>query len=106
PNNQLTSTVVVNRTIRDPRRTVTASVPVRLGAPLERARAVVLEAVRSAPDAEGLEVRVTIGDVGETVVWLTGPALAPIDAAVAGLGREVRERALSALGDAGLLPAS
>lgn len=105
PNNQLTSTTVVNRTIRDPRRTVTASVPVRLGAPLERARSVVLDAVRSTPGAERLEVRVTVGDVGEKVVWLTVTALAPLDADVAGIGSDVREHALAALGDAGLLPA-
>ena len=105
PNNQLTSTTVVNRTIRDPRRTVTASLPVRLGAPLERARAVVLEAAQAVPGAEPLDVRVTIGDIGEKVVWLTATALAPLDADVAGIGSDLRERALTALADAELLPA-
>jgi small conductance mechanosensitive channel len=106
PNNQLTSTVVVNRTIRDPRRTVSASLPVRLGAPLEQARAVLLEAVRSVQGAERLEIRVTIGDVGEKVVWLNATALAPLDADVAGIGSEVRERGLAALAAAELLPAA
>jgi len=105
PNNQLTSGTVVNRTIRDPRRTVTATVPVRLGAPLDRARGVVLDAVTSSPGAEGLDVRVTVGEVTDKVVWLTATALAPLDADVAGIGSEVREQALTALGDAGLLPA-
>ena len=36
PNSQLTSTTIVNRTIRDPRRTVTASLPVRARRPDRR----------------------------------------------------------------------
>jgi small conductance mechanosensitive channel len=106
PNNQLTSSVVVNRTIRDPRRTVTASLPVRLGAPIETARTAVLEAAHSVPGAERLDVRVTVGDVGEKVVWLTATALAPLDADVAGIASDIRERALVALGEAELLPAA
>ena len=47
----MTSTTIVNRTIRDPRRAVTASLPVRLGAPISQARAIVLEAVQSVVDA-------------------------------------------------------
>lgn len=105
PNNQLTSTIVVNRTIRDPRRTVTAALPVRLDAPIDRARAVVLEAARSVEDAARLDIRVTVGDVTEKVVWLTATALAPLDADVAGIGSELRERALAALAGAELLPA-
>src|SRR5262249_35998238 len=104
PNNQLTSTTVVNRTIRDPRRTVTASLPVRLGAPLENARAIVLDAARAVPDADRLDIRVTIGDIGEMVVWLTVTALAPLDADVAGIGSDIRERALTALGSADFFP--
>ena len=38
PNNQLTASTIVNRTIRDPRRAVSATFPVRLGAPIGRAR--------------------------------------------------------------------
>ena len=106
PNNQLTSSVVINRTIRDPRRTVTASLPVSLGASIERARAVMLEATQSVPGADTLDVRVTVGDVGEKVVWLTATAYAPLDANVAAIGSDVRERALAALADAKLLPAA
>ena len=104
PNTQLTTTAIVNRTIRDPRRSVTASVPVRLGVSLERARSVVLEGVRSAPGAERLDGRVTIGEISEKVVWLTATAFAPLDADVARIGSDMRERALTALGDAGFLP--
>ena len=106
PNNQLTSTTIVNRTIRDPRRTVTASLPVRLGAPIGQARAVVLEAVQSVVDASRGEVRITVGDVGERVVWLTATAFAPLDADVMAIASDVRERALAALADAELLPAA
>jgi small-conductance mechanosensitive channel len=105
PNTQLTTTAIINRTIRDPRRSVTASVPVRLGVSLERARSVVLEGLRSAPGAERLDGRVTIGEISEKVVWLTATAFAPLDADVAKIGSDMRERALTALGDAGFLPA-
>ena len=104
PNTQLTTTPIVNRTVHDRRRTVTASLPVRLGAPLEQARSVVLEAARSVHGGK-LDTRVTVGEVGEKVVWLTATALAPLDADVAGLASDVRERALGALGAADLLPA-
>ncbi|HZQ15167.1 MAG TPA: mechanosensitive ion channel family protein [Gaiellaceae bacterium] len=104
PNTQLTTTPIVNRTIRDPRRTITATVPVRLGAPLDRAREVVLAAARSVPGAGQLEIRVTVGDVSDKLVWLTATALAPLDADVAGIASEIRERSLAALGTAELLP--
>ncbi len=105
PNTQLTTTPILNRTIRDPRRTVTASLPVRLGASLEDARAIVLEAAGGVADATRLDTRVTIGDVTDKVVWLTTTVLAPLDADVVGIASELRERALAALGGAGLLPA-
>jgi small conductance mechanosensitive channel len=105
PNNQLTSTTIVNRTIRDPRRTVAASFPVRLGAPIDRARAVVLEAAQAVSGTAPLDVRVTVGDVGEKVVWLTATGFASLDADVAGIGSDLRERGLTALAAAELLPA-
>ncbi|MEP6893925.1 MAG: hypothetical protein ABI927_09115, partial [Gaiellaceae bacterium] len=105
PNTQLTTTPILNRTIRDPRRTVTASLPVRLGAPVEDARRVVLEAANGVAGAARLDIRVTVGEIGEKVVWLTATALAPLDADVLGIASEIRERALESLGHAGLLPA-
>jgi small-conductance mechanosensitive channel len=104
PNTQLTSTAIVNRTINDPRRTVTASVPVRLTAPLDEAREVVRAALAELPDAGRTEVRLAFGDVADKLVWLTVTALAPSDANVAGLASELRERALAALREADLLP--
>jgi small-conductance mechanosensitive channel len=104
PNTQLTTTPIVNRTIRDPRRTVTASLPVRLGVPLEHARSVVLAAAQGAPTAPRLDLRVTISEVTDKVVWLTATALVPLDADVTTLASNLRERALAALGEAELLP--
>jgi small-conductance mechanosensitive channel len=105
PNTQLTTTAIMNRTIRDPRRTVTASLPVRLGAPVEDARQVVLEAASGVAEAARLDIRVTVGEITDKVVWLTTTALAPLDADVLGIASELRERALAALSGAGLLPA-
>jgi small-conductance mechanosensitive channel len=106
PNTQLTTTPIVNRTIRDPRRTVTATVPVRLGVPLDRARTAVVDAAQSLPGAAGLDLRVTVGEVTDKVVWLTATALAPLDADVVAIASELRERAVTALGAAELLPAT
>jgi small-conductance mechanosensitive channel len=105
PNTQLTTTAIVNRTIRDPRRSVTALLPVRLGVPLEKARSVVLDAARGVHDADRLDLKVTVGDVGEKVVWLSATALAPLDADVTRIASDLREQALSALSEAELLPA-
>jgi small-conductance mechanosensitive channel len=105
PNTQLTGSVVVNRTVNDPRRTVTASLPVDISAPVEEARHAVLDALAAIPGADGLELRVAIGDVSEKVVWLSVTALAPPGTDVGGLSSEVREKALGALRSAELLPA-
>ncbi len=105
PNTQLTATAIVNRTIRDPRRTVTVDVPLRLGAPIDDARATVLRAIDSVEGLHHGKARVLVGDVSGNAVWLTAIASAPIDANVSQLGSDVREAALSALGEAGHLAA-
>jgi small-conductance mechanosensitive channel len=102
PNSQLTSTVVVNRTIKDPRRAVTATLPVRLGAPLDEAQAVALRAAESV-DGVG-DVRVSVSEVTEKLVWLTVTAFAPLTADVEARASAIRARGLSELGEAGLLP--
>jgi small-conductance mechanosensitive channel len=104
PNTQLTSNAIVNRTINDPRRTVTASVPVRLTAALDEARAAVLATLERLPDADRLELRLGFGEATEKLVWLTVSALAPPDTNVAALTSELRERSLAALREAELLP--
>ena len=98
--------MIVNRTIRDPRRIVSASLPVRLGAPIDEARHAALGALE---DVEGLhhgESKVLVGDVSGNAVWLTAMASAPLDADVIQLGSDVREAVLGALGDAGYLAGS
>jgi small-conductance mechanosensitive channel len=104
PNTQLTSSIVVNRTVNDPRRTVTAALPVGIAAPIEEARQAVLDALAEISGADALELRVAIGDVGEKIVWLNVTALAPPGTDVAALASELRERALAALRSAELLP--
>jgi small-conductance mechanosensitive channel len=105
PNTQLTSSVVVNRTVNDPRRTVTATLPVGISAPVEEARHAVIDALAAVSGADALELKVGIGDIGEKVVWLNVTALAPPGTDVGALSSEMRERALAALRDAELLPA-
>src|SRR6187551_2888452 len=63
PNSQLTSAMIVNRTIRDPRRIVSAEFPVRLGASVDEARQVVLRAVARLEGVRHDETRVLVGDV-------------------------------------------
>ena len=103
PNSQLTATMIVNRTIRDPRRIVSASLPVRLGAPIDEARATALGALEGVEGLHRGEAKVLVGDVTGNAVWLTAMASAPLDADVIQLGSDVREAVLGALGDAGFL---
>ena len=105
PNSQLTTSTIVNRTIRDPRRVVSASFPVRLGAPVDEARQTVLRAMEQVEGLRHGEARVLVGDVKDSAVWLTATAPAPLDADVIQLGSDLREAVLDALGDAGCLAA-
>jgi small-conductance mechanosensitive channel len=105
PNTQLTTNAIVNRTIRDPRRTVSARIPVALDAPMSRVRDVVQAAVAGLDGTRSAEARVLIGEVGEKVVWLDVIAYGPLDADVASLGSDLRETVLTTLGREGFLPA-
>jgi len=103
PNTQLTTSTIVNRTIRDPRRVVSAEFPVRLGASVDEARQVVLRAVSRLEGVRHDETRVLVGDVKGGAVWLTATVSAPLDADVILLGSNLREEVLDALGEAGAL---
>jgi small-conductance mechanosensitive channel len=103
PNTQLTTSTIVNRTIRDPRRTVSASFPIRLGASVDDARRVVLGAIDGVEGLRGGQARVLVGDVKEGAVWLTVTVSAPLTADVIQLGSDLREAVLDALGEAGAL---
>ena len=77
----------------------------RLGAPLQEARATILGAIESVEHLHRGRAKVLVGDVSGSVVWLTAIASAPLDANVTQLGSDVREAALGALGEAGYLAA-
>ena len=106
PNSQLTASMIVNRTIRDPRRIVSASLPVRLGAPLDEARTAAVAALDGVTGIHRGESKVLVGDVTGNAVWLTAMASAPLDADVIQLGSDLREVLFGALGDAGYLAGS
>jgi small-conductance mechanosensitive channel len=105
PNTRMVSTTLVNRSVDDPRRLITVALPVRLGASLTEARRVAIEAAGKVPQGDSLSVYVQVGDVTERTAWLHVVAYAPFGADVSQIASEIRERALSALGEAELLPA-
>ena len=85
--------------------TPTVELPVRLTAPLDEARRVVLEAAAAAPEGESLAIYVQVGSLTEKTAWLNVVAYAPFGADVSQVASELRERAVSALSAAELLPA-
>jgi small-conductance mechanosensitive channel len=97
PNVQLMNSVVVNRSIRDPRRIVSVKLPVALRASIEQARRLLLEAVETSDQAQLAEAVVQVTEVGERTAWLTLTTYAPADAPVELLAGELRERGLTAL---------
>jgi small conductance mechanosensitive channel len=105
PNSKMASSTLVNRSVDDPRRLVTVSLPVRVDAPLPDARRVALEAVASAPEGAELDLDVRVGQVTEKTAWLDVVAFAPFGADSSRVASDVRERALGALSEAGYLPA-
>ena len=104
PNSKMASSTLVNRSVDDPRRLVTVSLPVRVDAPLPEARRLALEAVASAPEGAELDLDVRVGQVTERTAWLDVVAFAPFGADSSRVASDVRERALGALSEAGYLP--
>jgi small-conductance mechanosensitive channel len=102
PNTQLTTTAIVNRTIKDPRRSVTATFPIRLDVNVSAARQALLDA--AAKTETVTEARITVGEITDRLVWLTVTGFAPLTADVVSLSSDLREQGLVALGDRGLLP--
>ncbi len=105
PNTQLTTSAILNRTIRDPRRVVTARFPIRLGGKVDAAREAALGAARQVSGIHEGAIRVLVDEVQAGAVWLTVTASAPLDADVTELGSDLREAVLDALGEAGALAA-
>jgi small-conductance mechanosensitive channel len=104
PNTRMVSTTLVNRSVDDPRRLVTVALPIRLGASLADARRVAIDAAANVPEGDSLSVYVQVADVSERTAWLHVVAYAPFGADVSQIASEIRERALTALGEAELLP--
>jgi len=105
PNSQLTTSTIVNRTIRDPRRTVSASFPIRLDVSIPDARNAALGAVASIPGTLADQSRVAIGEIAGGALWLDVTAYAPLNANVAQLTSDVREAVVGALAERELLSA-
>jgi small-conductance mechanosensitive channel len=106
PNQSMVSTMLVNRSVGDPRRVVTVQVPVAIRASLADARRIVLDASSDADETRDLSISVRVSEVAEKVVWLTVVAYAPPRADVGLIASAIRERTLAALGEAELLPAA
>lgn len=105
PNGRLVSSIVVNRSIRDPRRLLSAALPVAIGAPVDRARSALIAAIEDSDRLGAIDLDIRVGDIEERVVWLELSAYVAPEADVAELTAELRERGLSALSFEGLLPA-
>jgi small-conductance mechanosensitive channel len=105
PNTTMVSTVIVNRSVADPRRLVTVDLPVRLGASLPEARRITMEAASKVSEGDELAISVQVGGVSEKTAWLHVVAFAPFGADVSHVASEIREQTVSALAAADLLPA-
>lgn len=106
PNQTMVSTVLVNRSVGDPRRVVSIRLPVAIDASLEEACRIALEAARATEDVDRLALEVQVGEVTEKTAWLEIAGFAPLSADVAKIGSSIRTRALAALAEAKLLPAA
>jgi small-conductance mechanosensitive channel len=104
PNSKMVSTTLVNRSVEDPRRPVSVQLPVRIDAHLGEARRLTVEAASRTPQGADLDLDVQVGELSERTAWLNVVAYAPFGADVSTVASEIREHALAALGEAGLLP--
>lgn len=105
PNTTMVSTILVNRSVDDPRRLVTVDLPVRLGPSIGDARRITMEAAAKVPQGEDLAIYVQIGGLTERTAWLHVVAYAPFSADVSQVASQIREEAVTALASADLLPA-
>jgi small-conductance mechanosensitive channel len=106
PNTTMVSTILVNRSVDDPRRLVTVDLPVRLGASLGDARRITMEAAAAVPQGDELAIYVQVGEITERTAWLHIVAYAPFTADVSQVASEIREETVAALASADLLPAA
>ena len=104
PNTTMVSTILVNRSVDDPRQLVTVDLPVRLGASLSEARRITQEAASTVPQGDELAIYVQVGEVTERTAWLHVVAYAPFGADVSHVASEIREQTVAVLASADLLP--
>jgi small conductance mechanosensitive channel len=103
PNTQLTTSMIVNRTIKDPRRAVTARFPVSIETPIPEAREALLTAISSLEGTHADTARVIVGEISDRTVWLEAALYGPLDADVVSLSSDLREQGLVALRERGFL---
>jgi small-conductance mechanosensitive channel len=103
PNTQLTTSMIVNRTIKDPRRAITARFPVSIETPIPEAREALLEAIAALEGTNAETARVIVGEIDDRTVWLEAATYGPLDANVVSLSSELREHGLVALRERGFL---
>jgi small-conductance mechanosensitive channel len=103
PNTQLTTSMIVNRTIKDPRRAVTARFPVSIETPIPEAREALLGAISALDGTHAETAKVIVGEINERTVWLEAATYGPLDADVVSLSSDLREHGLVALRERGFL---
>jgi hypothetical protein len=101
----MASSIITNRSINDPRRSVSVQLPIAITAPVDEARAAVLAAVEGFGGSKAGDVTVLVTDVTEKTAWLTLQVRLPPESDVASVAAALRERALGALAREQLLPA-
>jgi small-conductance mechanosensitive channel len=99
PNAQLTTSIVTNRSIDEPSRTVSVRLPIKLGVPVDEARRALLAAVG---DVGYADATVTVDDVTDSVAWLKMSVT--VTTGSAPVAPELRERGVAALAREQLLP--
>jgi small conductance mechanosensitive channel len=104
PNAQMASSIIVNRSIDDPRRIVSVRLPIAVTSSVEDARRAVLAAVDGFGGAEVVP-EVTVEELTEKTAWLSLRIHQPPGSDVAAVAAELRELALGALAREHLLPA-
>lgn len=104
PNSQMVTSTVVNRSLEDPRRTVSVRLPIAISASVEEARALLEGIVGEVGAAHLEEATVLVSEVGERTTWLTVSGYAEPSTPVEEAAAELRERGLEALARQGLLP--
>ncbi|MEI7759374.1 MAG: mechanosensitive ion channel domain-containing protein [Thermoleophilia bacterium] len=103
PNTQLTTSKIINRTIKDPRLPISAHFPVSIETPIGEARQALLASITALPGADASTARVNVGEITDRIVWLEAAAYGPINADIVLIESELRELGLAALRDRGFL---